>query len=249
VIGGALFLSDRSAIGDERKPVDGLIMPPRVPRVTLEVLVDGRPVRTIQHAGRTYLPVPYLGAEYQLRVVNHGPHRVVALLSVDGLSVMNGQPASEDHPGYIVAPYSHVVIKGWRRNMETVAAFSFQPREKSYAFLMGRPENIGVIGLVAIEEMVYRPRPLPLERRDSAAPSALKGYGEGGRAGTGYGRDLDSPIYYVPFVRSNNKWTVTFHYDTVEALRRAGVPIGPVPFPGDTEFAPPPPGDPRKSNP
>jgi hypothetical protein len=213
-------------------------------RVGLDVLVDGKPLPTIQYAGKTYLPVPRPGAEYELRVWNHGPARVVAVVSVDGLSVINGLPASESHPGYIVAPYSHILIKGWRRNMDMVAAFRFVEREKSYASLVGKPENIGVIGLVAIEELVWRPRPL-LEKETFAAPSARRAGGEVGSIGTEYGREVDSRVYYVPFVRSTNKRTITLCYDTVEALRPAGVPVDhplPVPFPVDQQFVPPPPG-------
>jgi hypothetical protein len=163
-------------------------------------------------------------------------------VAVDGLSVINGQPASENHPGYIVGRSGHIVIEGWRRNMEKVAAFSFEERDKSYASLVGRPENIGVIGLVAVEEMSRFPR---LQSEKGYAPSMARDQGKVGDTGTGYGRDIDSAIYYVPFVRSSNKRTITIYYDTVDNLRRAGVPVDlpfPIPFPADPEFAPPPPG-------
>ncbi len=213
-------------------------------RVSLDILAEGRSLPTISWAGRTYLPVPCLGTEYAIRVSNHGPRRITAIVSVDGLSVINGHPASSSDPGYIVAPHSSIVIKGWRRNLETVAAFSFEERGKSYAALVGRPDNVGVIGLIAIEEQVERPR-LDLELRDSPFPSAKSAYAEVGSTGTGYGRDLDSHVYYVPFVRSNNRRSITIYYDTADALRKAGVPVDgiyPVPFPGEHEFVPPPPG-------
>lgn len=251
---GLLLFSVRSTDAQEGKSADKVpveFAPPPWPsmKVSLDVLVEGKPMPTVYYQGKTYLPVPKLGVEYALRVANKGPRRVVAILSVDGLSVLNGQPASEDHPGYIVAPYGHITIKGWRRNMDTVAAFTFVEREKSYASLMGKPENVGVIGLIAIEEMGGWPRPLPMEKDSTASPSAQKALGKVGSTGTGYGRDVDSRIYYVPFVRSSNKRTITIYYDTVAALRKAGVPVDPplpVPFPRDTEFAPPPPGDTRK---
>jgi hypothetical protein len=88
-------------------------------------LVNGKPLRTIDHKGKTYLPVPKVGAEYEIRVWNHGPHRIAAIVSVDGLSVIDGQPASESRPSYIVSPYSTIRIKGWRRSLDTVAAFAF----------------------------------------------------------------------------------------------------------------------------
>jgi hypothetical protein len=77
---------------------------------------------------------------------------------------------------------------------------------------------------------------------ESAA--AAKGFRtEVGSIGTEYGREIDSGAYYVPFLRSSNKQTITLYYDTVAALREAGVPVDrslPIPFPGDFKFAPPP---------
>jgi hypothetical protein len=227
------------------------IIPSRM-QVSMEVLVNGRPVPTIYHAGKTYLPVPSWGTEYQIRIWNHGSKRIAAIVSVDGLSVINGQRASESHPGYLVSPHSSIVIDGWRKSMQEVAAFRFEPREESYAARMGHPENIGVIGLIAIEEktrFVPLPRPL-LENKsaarvgDSFAPSPKQGESAVGGTGTGYGRDIYSPTYEVPFVRSNHRQTVTIFYDTRQALHDAGVPVDgyyPVPFPADPRFVPPPP--------
>ncbi len=217
--------------------------PPRSEmRVSLDVLVDGAPVRLVAHQGRLYLPVPRMGAEYEIRVNNHGPRRITAIVSVDGLSVIRGDPATEHHPGYLVDPYSNVVVKGWRRDRDTVAAFTFEDREHSYASRMGYPENVGVIGLVAFEEMGPR---LLRERLESGPPASAKSArGDVGGTGTGWGRDIDSRVDLVPFVRSSNKRTVTIYYDTPEALRRAGIPVDgprPVPFPGEPRYAPPPP--------
>src|SRR5262249_5554562 len=158
----------------------------------------------VSHQGRLYLPVPRLGTEYEIRVNNHGPRRITAIVSVDGLSVINGQPASELHPGYLVDPYSHIVIKGWRKDRETVAAFTSEERQHSDAFRRGHPENAGAIGLVAFDEFGPRPR-LPLERRDGAGPGAKSARETVGDTGTGWGRDLDSPVHRVPFVRSTNR--------------------------------------------
>lgn len=213
-----------------------------VMRVRLEVLVGGRVMPTVYHEGKTYLPVPRLGMEYTLRVWNHGSRRVAAVVSVDGLSVINGRPASEEGPGYIVDARRGIEIKGWRRSLNTVAAFQFVSRDESYAERVGRPENVGVIGLVAFEERTRYPD-LRLERKDSAAPGHRKvAEATVGDTGTGWGRDLDSRVITVPFARSGNRQAITVYYDTVAALRRAGVPVGrPVPFPEDGEFAPPPP--------
>jgi len=173
---------------------------------------------------------------------------VAAVVSVDGLSVLHGRPAAESDPGYVVEPNGSVVIKGWRRDRSTVAAFSFQPRENSYAARVGRPENVGVIGLIAIEEQGRDIYPLPMEKHDMARPAMPFPAPAGGRAGevggtgTGHGRDIDSAITEVPFVRGPRRQHVTYYYDTVDNLRRAGVPVdGPVPFPRDGDWVPQPP--------
>jgi hypothetical protein len=239
------FLTAGQAGSEERQGIDFAVPPRDRMSVGLEVLVDGQPLPTVTYAGKTYLPVPRVRAEYALRVWNHGPRRVAAIVSVDGLSVISGKPASAESPGYLVEPNGSIVIKGWRRNLETVAAFSFQEHEQSYATLTGYPENVGVIGLLAVEERApVRPwRPRAEFEKKEAAPSALRAAGEVGGIGTGYGRDVDSPAYRVPFVRGSNQCLVTLYYDTVAALRKAGVPVdGPSPFPGETEFAPPPHG-------
>lgn len=237
----ALLLGVMSVGATDRKPDYLLPKPYSTMRVSMEILVEGVPERTITNQGRLYLPVRRMGTEYEIRVSNHGPRRVTAIVSVDGLSVIRGDPATESHPGYIVEPYGNVVIKGWRRDRETVAAFTFEDSERSYASKRGYPDNIGVIGLVAFEEYSSPIRPLP--QMDRAATNAKKAESSLGGTGTGWGRDIDSHVIQVPFVRSSNKRTVTIYYDTVENLRRIGVyedGYHPKPFPSDPEYCPPP---------
>jgi hypothetical protein len=231
-------------------PTERRIMPRDEMRVDLDVLVDGSPVRVIPYQGRLYLPVPRTGAEYAIRVNNRGPRRIEAVVSVDGLSVINGKPASERSVGYLVNANGSVVIKGWRRDKDTVAAFGFEDRENSYAARTGHRENIGVIGLVAFEEQ-QEIRAYPLEEPLATfGRAADKGDGKGvGGTGTGWGRDVGSSVIEVPFTRSANKRTVTIYYDTAEALRRISVPVDripedggyPKPFPVDQDYCPPPP--------
>jgi hypothetical protein len=233
------------ALGAELKPGDPTrsadkytVPPPDGMRVSLDVLVNGRPVPLISHDGKLYLPVPKIGSEYEIRVTNKGACRVTAIVAVDGLSVITSEEASELQPGYLVDPAGRLVIKGWRRDLETVSAFTFAEREKSYAFGLGHPENIGVIGLIAIEEEHTGPRPV---MRETAA--VAKGADVGvGNSGTGWGRDIDSAVVRVPFVRGNSKRTITIYYDTPEALRRLGVPVSspyPDPFPAEPRMPPP----------
>src|SRR5690349_890101 len=62
-------------------------------QVGMDILVNGKPVAAVYWKDKTYLPVPSVGTPYQIRVWNHGPKRVAAVVSVDGLSVISGLPA------------------------------------------------------------------------------------------------------------------------------------------------------------
>jgi hypothetical protein len=224
---GALTWREIPSPRDERM----MPLPSRV-NVRLDVLVDGIPLRIVYHAGRYYLPVPEHGLPYEIRIRNYGSRRVVAVVSVDGLSVITRKPASVRDPGYLIDPGDVILIKGFRRDGKTVSQFRFEQRSRSYAAKIGEEENIGVIGLVAIEELVERD--LRLDKRVKSG--VAKSMAEVGGTGTEEGPDVYSPAYRVPFLRSKNMVRFTFYYDTVDALRRAGVPVKPyrpIPFPRD----------------
>ena len=240
--GSELTSTDPNPSRKTTVPMEKYLRPPHDDmRVSLDVLIDGKPARVISHNGKLYLPAPRLGCEYQIRVDNRGSHRVAAIVSVDGLSVIKGDAASERSPGYLVDARGDLVIKGWQRDRDTVAAFTFEDRKSSYAYGRGYRDNIGVINLLAIEEQLYSPR---LESDfHRVAPLSKLHDGSLGGTGTGWGRAIDSGVTYVPFVRGANRRTVTIYYDTADNLRRIGVPVDgpyPKPLPIDTEFRPPP---------
>lgn len=71
------------------------------------------------------------GSEYVLTFKNNSSHRVLVVASVDGLSVMDGKPASVKSTGYIVDAWSTIEIPGWRIDDGKVAKFVFQPQGDS----------------------------------------------------------------------------------------------------------------------
>ena len=75
------------------------------------------------------------------------------VVSVDGLSVMNGEEAGLEIRGYILNGNESIDIKGWRRTDEDVACFNFCKKEESYSSKMGKDiENVGVIGVAVYDE-------------------------------------------------------------------------------------------------
>ncbi len=244
LLGGVFFLPGPRAEAQTeplnkppKRPDPGIrTLPPPAPRVDLEILVDGKPLPTVPHEGKNYLPVNRLGQEYAIRVRNRGARRIVAVVSVDGLSVLDGQPASDSSLGYVIAPRDSVLIKGWRRDKNTVAAFSFVESDKSFAAASGRPENVGVIRLLAIEEKAApKPRPRPRPRPLHSGTTARSGKATSGGVGTGYGREIDSAVRVVPFTRGPNRRVIAYQYEAADALRQLGVPLErrPVIAPGD----------------
>lgn len=91
-------------------------------------------------------------ARYSLAIANDTGSSFEVVASVDGLDVIDGRPASFEKRGYIVDPFSSVVIDGWRTSETTVAAFRFSSIEDSYAERMGDGRNIGVIGAAFFRE-------------------------------------------------------------------------------------------------
>jgi hypothetical protein len=93
------------------------------------------------------------GREYELKVRNLSNVRLEAVMSVDGLDVIDGTSASTRKRGYIVNPGQTVVVKGFRTSNNAVASFKFSSVSSSYANLKhGDTRNVGVIGLALFSE-------------------------------------------------------------------------------------------------
>lgn len=97
------------------------------------------------------------GAKYSVSVANASGGRVLAVMSVDGVNVLNGQTASVDQSGYVFNGYQRYEVTGWRKSNQEVAAFEFVASPASYAARTGRPANVGVIGVALFNERVYQP--------------------------------------------------------------------------------------------
>lgn len=161
----------------------------------LQVLVDGVPVQTFDHAGESFV-MGQLGARYTLRVVNHTGRRIEAVTSVDGRDAIDGKTADvRSKRGYLVPALGTVDIEGWRLSRGEVAAFRFATVADSYAARTGGARDVGVIGVAIFpERFVPPPRPLyvPPPRypewhyRDDglgyAPPASRGGYGGEDRA-------------------------------------------------------------------
>ena len=204
---------------------------------------SGETLPVYRHDGECYV-VGEPGREYEIRLMNRGYGRLLAVTSVDGVNVITGKTASPSQSGYVLDPWGAVDIDGWRKSLDEVAAFYFTALPDSYAARTGRPDNVGVIGVALFRELE---RPMPTEgddraRAQSAAPAAgVTGEAkaatrqaahdaEESRLGTGHGRRLDSGAVYAEFERASETpdEIIRIYYDS----RRNLVARGIIPQPG-----------------
>ena len=93
------------------------------------------------------------GRRYAIVVRNRSDLRLEVVLSVDGLDVLDGRPASVRKRGYVIGPQRTLTVDGFRQSAESVAAFRFSPVRESYAQEKYRSSrNVGVIGVAIFNE-------------------------------------------------------------------------------------------------
>jgi hypothetical protein len=112
------------------------------------------------------------GRRYSIVVRNRSELRLEIVLSVDGLDVIDGRPASFRKRGYIIEPHRQLVVEGFRQSTEAVAAFRFGAVRESYAQQKyGDTRNVGVIGIALFNERGTNPwTDREVEKRLKAKP-------------------------------------------------------------------------------
>lgn len=116
------------------------------------------------------------GQRYRLVVRNATSARFEVVASVDGLDVIDGQPADPNRRGYLVDPHGVLVIDGFRTSDDAVAAFRFGAVADSYAAQSSGDRNVGVVGVAIFSERGAVWTRGELGRRDSADPFPQRGY-------------------------------------------------------------------------
>lgn len=104
------------------------------------------------------------GERYEVVVKNDARRAVEVVVSVDGLDVIDGRPASFKKRGYVLAPFEILAVDGFRTGSATVAAFRFGSVFGSYGRRRhGNTANAGLIGIAVFEEKRGAPKPAPLD--------------------------------------------------------------------------------------
>ena len=134
---------------------------------------DGESLPTYAFRDRFYVQ-GNAGERYVIRITNPTAHRIEAVISVDGLDVIDGENGDLRKRGYVVPPYGETRIEGFRTSQSDVATFRFSSVSGSYAGQKGKSRNVGVIAVALFEEqpaldeqqiIVGQAPPPPLPRR------------------------------------------------------------------------------------
>ena len=126
----------------------------------VQVLVNGSRCKQYNHNGKIFVEAKK-GSEYTIEIKNNTWQRVLAVCSVDGLDILNGKPALEDNPGYVISGYATGKFDGFRVSNEKVAKFVFDYKGNSYAASKedNSERNVGVIGVRIFQEK-SNPKPI-----------------------------------------------------------------------------------------
>lgn len=152
----------------DRVASPGALIPTQTSPYKVELLSpSGVQLPTYQRGARHYV-LGMTEGRYIIRVTNPTAARIEAVVSVDGLDVIDGLAANfRTKRGYVVPPYGEVRIEGFRTSASQVAAFRFSSVPRSYAGRKGVPRNIGVIGVAIFEEAA---RPVMIQPYRQAPP-------------------------------------------------------------------------------
>jgi hypothetical protein len=174
-------------------PRTALAIAPEKTRAPYDVQViteNGETAPTFALKDRFYVQ-GNLNQRYTIRVTNPTARRVEAVVTVDGLDVVDGEPGDLNKRGYIVPAYSETRIEGFRTSLADVATFRFSSVDNSYAGKKGKARNVGVIAVAIFEEtapppdqQIVAPQPEPDRSwRDAEARDARPGQNFDARQG------------------------------------------------------------------
>lgn len=199
------------------------------------------PLQRFQHEGVAYIVCPESG-EFEVEVSFAGiaeamrgrglRHEVV--VSVDGLDVLDGKPASISKRGYVVAD-GRLQLPGWRLDGDRVAKFCFTAAGDSYSLQSGQgTQNVGCVGVVIFTEQRRRGEmSAPMDWR-----GPLRGGGEisaslsydsaptrGASVGAGFGAAADFRTSTTSFERGSEMARETVYYRTLAWFRQHGITV------------------------
>ena len=122
--------------------------------VGVSVEVAGQPATLYpasDGSGRYYVEARK-GCRYLVRLTNRSGERLGVVLTVDGLNVISGTRDPGSGRMYVLDPWRHATVQGWRTSLDEVRRFTFVDEKASYAARAGKANS----RMGWIEVSVYR---------------------------------------------------------------------------------------------
>ena len=204
----------------------------------LDVVVDGRPLQKFSHQRSVYVAAPEHG-NFALHFRNKSSSRILSVSTVDGLSIMNGEPGSVHGKGYVIEPYASFEVPGWRLDNKNVAEFVFGKPEESYARKAGTSVELGIIGVAVFTEKRHKRHPDVIATTKQNFQSRDDGpikVSSGPSLGTSFGDEQAHHVTDTTFDRKSQEpeEIVAIRYETYDKLVAMGIIRNdPMPFPAD----------------
>lgn len=163
-----LFAAACSAAAYADQPIAGPVLPPaqialgiapakvRAPYDVQVLRESGEALPTYSQKDRFYVQ-GNASERYVIRITNPTDHRIEAVVSVDGLDVIDGENGDLRKRGYVVPAWGETRIEGFRTSQADVATFRFSSVSGSYAGQKGKARNVGVIAVALFEERAAEP--------------------------------------------------------------------------------------------
>lgn len=134
----------------------------------INILVNGNRCKQYLFQNKVFIEAKE-GSEYVIEIKNNSWEKILAVVSVDGLNVVDGKTAEENGPGYVMDRYTAQKLYGFQYSQDKVATFKFgafgakdvdgNPLGYAASKKDGSEKNAGVIG-VKIWDEVPKPQPV-----------------------------------------------------------------------------------------
>jgi len=187
------------------------------------IIVSGKALEEHPFGGSTYIEAAP-GQEFAVHVEGPPRSKFLAVISIDGLNILDGNSATVTGPGYVVWVSQN--IRAWKLpGNRDGAQFVFTPQHHSYAAESGRPENTGVISIVlfAPKLRAHDFQHFDFDERRAPLKFGAESFLKGGGMGTEFGRRVNFQTTQVKFERGEEVARFTFRYDHPDALQIAGI--------------------------
>jgi hypothetical protein len=200
------------------------------------------PADEYQHRGETFIE-GRSNSWYEIELVNHTHVRCLAVLSVDGVGVIDGESASYDSKGFVLEAYGRTTVPGWLMNSKQAAKFVFSSVGKSYAEQSGKGGNPGVIGaaffpakhdMVTSATLLYQNSPMTQGVPNSAvraynlstlSPVSNSLSSSSASVGTGWGESVMFNTTQTHFSKASHTpaAVMVIRYDSADNLQAMGI--------------------------